>query len=118
MQEEKRARLAQYRVEDEPLLAAAPATAGPSSATGPAEPEAVGNVASAATEGAPGSVVVGDVEMGDAAGAAKEGAAGTGEDGGGDPQTGEIETGGTAAAAAAATAGEGGKKRATAAELM
>ncbi|GJN87362.1 hypothetical protein Rhopal_000311-T1 [Rhodotorula paludigena] len=117
--EEKRARLAQYRVEDEPLLAAAPATAGPSSATGPAEPEAVGNVASAATEGAPGSVVVGDVEMGDAAGAAKESAAGTGEDGGGDPQTGEIETGGTAAAAAAAaTAGEGGKKRATAAELM
>ena len=113
-QEEKRARLVQYRVADEPLLAAAPATAGASSATGPASAESVGNVASAAVEGAPASVVVGDTEMGDAAAeTAKAGAQG----GGGDPATGAIETGGEAASAAAA-GGEGGKKRAKAADLM
>ncbi|GAA5868489.1 hypothetical protein JCM1840_007015 [Sporobolomyces johnsonii] len=115
--EEKRARLIQYRVEDEPELAAAPATAGPSSATGPASSEAVGNVASVAAEGAPGSVVVGD------AGESKLPAL---VGGGGDPQTGDVETGGNGVAAASATGGAaeadgaagGGRKRARAADLM
>ncbi|GAA6037210.1 hypothetical protein JCM8097_008622 [Rhodosporidiobolus ruineniae] len=101
--EEKRARLAQYRVEDEPLLAAAPSTAGPSSATGPAGSEAVGNIASAATEGAPGSVVVGEAGKGDAAG------------GGGEAKLGEVATGGEAAPAAEVGAG---RKRARAADLI
>lgn len=111
LQEEKRARLRQYRVEDEPELAAAPATAGGASATGPAEPEAVGNVASAAVEGAPGSVAVGD------AGGSK---AMELYAGGGDPLTAEVETGGAGAAAgsAGAAAATGGRGRATAAELM
>ncbi|GAA5900038.1 hypothetical protein JCM8208_005574 [Rhodotorula glutinis] len=114
--EEKRARLVQYRVADEPLLAAAPATAGASSATGPANAESVGNVASAAVEGAPASVVVGDTEMGDAA--AETGKVGA-QGGGGDPATGTVETGGDAASAAGVGgAGEGGKKRTTAADLM
>ncbi|GAA5977276.1 hypothetical protein JCM21900_002215 [Sporobolomyces salmonicolor] len=115
--EEKRARLIQYRVDDEPELAAAPATAGPSSATGAASSEAVGHVASVAAEGAPGSVVVGD------AGESKQpGMAG----GGGDPQTGDVETGGSGVAGAAATgaaveadgAAAGARKRARAADLM
>lgn len=112
--EEKRARLVQYRVEDEPQLAAAPATAGASSATGPAEVEAVGNVASAAVEGAPASVVIGD---------AGESKAMQLDAGGGDPLTAEVETGsaaGAAAAAAASSAGTvgGGRTRARAADLM
>ncbi|POY72443.1 hypothetical protein BMF94_4269 [Rhodotorula taiwanensis] len=112
--EEKRARLVQYRVEDEPQLAAAPATAGASSATGPAEVEAVGNVASAAVEGAPASVVIGD---------AGESKAMQLDAGGGDPLTAEIETGSAAGASAAAAsaaggAGAGGRTRARAADLM
>ena len=112
-QEEKRARLVQYRVEDEPQLAAAPATAGASSATGPAEVEAVGNVASAAVEGAPASVVIGD---------AGESKAMQLDAGGGDPLTAEVETGSAAGAAAAAAAASsasgGGRTRARAADLM
>ncbi|CEQ41902.1 SPOSA6832_03653 [Sporobolomyces salmonicolor] len=115
--EEKRARLLQYRVEDEPELAAAPATAGPSSATGAASSEAVGHVASVAAEGAPGSVVVGD------AGESKQPSM---AGGGGDPQTGDIETGGSGVTGASATgaaveadgAAAGGRKRARAADLM
>ncbi|GAA5935403.1 hypothetical protein JCM1841_001946 [Sporobolomyces salmonicolor] len=117
LQEEKRARLLQYRVEDEPELAAAPATAGPSSATGAASSEAVGHVASVAAEGAPGSVVVGD------AGESKQPSM---AGGGGDPQTGDIETGGSGVTGASATgaaveadgAAAGGRKRARAADLM
>ncbi|GAA5976121.1 hypothetical protein JCM10908_005390 [Rhodotorula pacifica] len=112
--EEKRARLVQYRVEDEPQLAAAPATAGASSATGPAEVEAVGNVASAAVEGAPASVVVGD---------AGDSKAMQLDAGGGDPLTAEVETGSAAGAAATAAttttaAGPSGRTRARAADLM
>ncbi|GAA5873806.1 hypothetical protein JCM8547_005951 [Rhodosporidiobolus lusitaniae] len=100
--EEKRAHLIQYRVEDEPALAAAPSTAGASSATGPAGQEAVGNVASAATEGAPASVI-------------------TGEEGGGDSKTAEVETGGAPSSGgggAEAAAAGGGRKRARAADLI
>ncbi|GAA6009335.1 hypothetical protein JCM11491_004277 [Sporobolomyces phaffii] len=98
--EEKRARLSQYSLANEPLLAAAPSTAGPASATGPSDNAAVGSYASVATEGAPASVVTGEGKGLDA-------------NGGGDPKTGEIETGGQASGAAA-----GGKKRARAADLM
>jgi hypothetical protein len=104
--------LVQYRVEDEPQLAAAPATAGASSATGPAEVEAVGNVASAAVEGAPASVVIGD---------AGESKAMQLDAGGGDPLTAEVETGSAAAAAATASSSAGaggGRTRARAADLM
>lgn len=120
LQEEKRARLAQYRIEDEPEMAAAPATAGGASATGPMSTEAVGNIASAATEGAPGSVVVGD------AAAPSESKDSTGpqpmdaEGGGGDPVTGGVATGsavGSATTTDGAASG-GGKKRARAADLM
>ncbi|GAA6011258.1 hypothetical protein JCM10207_008280 [Rhodosporidiobolus poonsookiae] len=100
--EEKRARLIQYQVEDEPQLAAAPSTAGLSSATGPSSSEAVGNIASSATEGAPGSVVVGETD----AGAAK--------DGGGAPLEGAVATGGAPVVDGAA----GGRKRARAADLI
>ncbi|BGO90224.1 hypothetical protein NBRC10512_002427 [Rhodotorula toruloides] len=117
--EEKRARLAQYCVEDEPQMAAAPATAGGASATGPMSSEAVGNVASAATEGAPGSVVVGDAaapsEAKDASGPQPMDA----EGGGGDPVTGGVATG-SAVGSAAMDGGApgGGRKRARAADLM
>ncbi|GAA5952270.1 hypothetical protein JCM10213_005187 [Rhodosporidiobolus nylandii] len=108
--EEKRAALIQYRVEDEPQLAPAPSTAGAGSATGPASSEAVGNVASAATEGAPGSVVVGE---------AGEEKAIKAEGGGGDPQTGGVATGSAAGSAAAAGDAAGaGRKRARAADLL
>ncbi|GAA5967090.1 hypothetical protein JCM11641_000438 [Rhodosporidiobolus odoratus] len=106
--DEKRAALYQYRVEDEPELAAAPSTAGAASATGPSASEAVGNVASAATEGAPASVVTGDagdgkVKLEEAAG------------GGGDPLTGGVATG---SAVGSAEAPGGGRKRARAADLI
>ncbi|GAA5829450.1 hypothetical protein JCM11251_005056 [Rhodosporidiobolus azoricus] len=111
--EEKRSRLIQYRIENEPELAAAPSTAGPSSATGPASAEAVGSYASAATEGAPASVVVGDGE-GEVK-PAEEGKTTGMEGGGGDPATGEIATGGAPAVEAGAA---GGRKRARAADLI
>ncbi|GAA5884416.1 hypothetical protein JCM6882_005244 [Rhodosporidiobolus microsporus] len=111
--EEKRSRLMQYRIENEPQLAAAPSTAGPSSATGPSSAEAVGNVASAATEGAPASVVVGEGE-GDVK-PAEEGKVTGAAGGGGDPATGEVATGGAPVGEAAPG---GGRKRARAADLI
>ncbi|GAA5821502.1 hypothetical protein JCM10212_001492 [Sporobolomyces blumeae] len=117
--EEKRARLSQYSLANEPLLAAAPSTAGPGSATGPASSDAVGSYASVAVEGAGASVVTGEggneVQDDDGEGKAK---------GGGDPKTAEVETSGTGTSLAAAQEQQqeqqqqGARKRARAADLM